>query len=98
MSDEIQVIIPLSIFKGVKDFTPKGIADFLDKMVAENSEVKTLRDKVASLQGVIGGYYTALHNLLENSSNEFEKARGLRELEKELLITARGIEGYCNDK
>ncbi len=91
MSDEIQVIVPLSIFKEVKDFTPKGIADFLDKMVAENNEVKTLRDRVANLQGVIGSYYTALHNLLENSSNEFEKARGLRELEKHMMsMTTQG--------
>lgn len=77
---EIQVLIPLSVFGDAKDLTPQGISEAINL-------VGDYKDQLAALTARNDLLITKIRNLgrdiefiWENSINEFDRAKAIRNL------------------
>ena len=93
---EIQVVIPLSVLKGVKDLTPEGISDFLSNLTTENNQVQVEKAKNKAYRDMISLMSQRLTFILEGAPNEYMKAQELRSLEADLKEQVKGFAVHGN--
>jgi DNA repair ATPase RecN len=77
---EILITLPLKIFEGEQPLTADGVRTMLEEAVRAKDRVEQLEGRIENLRTVIRQYGLSLQAALDNSPNEFEKARALRQL------------------
>lgn len=81
---EIQVLIPLSVFGDAKDLTPQGISEAIRNVnELKESNTRAWARNEALIQA-INSLGTALESIWEDSKNELERAKKIRDLIKDM--------------
>ena len=81
---EIQVLIPLSVFGDAKDLTPQGISEAINDISSLKGDVQKLQTEKDMLIQAINNFGVDLEYVWSNSINEFERAKAVRAVIKDL--------------
>jgi len=81
---EIQIILPLSMFEGVHDFTPQSIVEHLQASTELLDDYVQLTNSYNSLVRTMNSTGKSLELILDEVDDSYEKAKALRKLASEL--------------
>ena len=90
--NEIQIIVPLSVFNGAENLTPETILERLHNVLVLKDRLAQSEERYVKLVKAMISYGNSIQLILNEIDNPFDKAVALRKLAAEMKEVAEDAE------